>query len=118
MMFIKLDVDDVVLLHLGDGVGGDQLGVEALGHVGQVLEHTLNVHHHGIAGAGDNRQFLLQEGTGRRYAVALQDLIGGTADAAQLNPFGALGLGVIRSFPVTERPPQSFRRAAVHVHER
>ena len=29
-MLVELDVDDVVLLHLGDGVRGDQFGVETL----------------------------------------------------------------------------------------
>jgi hypothetical protein len=43
-------------------MGGDQLGVETFGHIGQVLENTLNIHHHGVAGAGDDGQFLLQEG--------------------------------------------------------
>jgi hypothetical protein len=38
-VFVKFDMDHIVLFHLGDGMGGDQFGVEALGHVGQVLEH-------------------------------------------------------------------------------
>ena len=96
MVLVKLDVDDVVLLHLGDGVGGDQFGVEALGHIGQVLEHALDVHHHGITGTGDDGQLLLQEIACRRYAVALKNLIGRTADAAQLDAFGALYFGVVR----------------------
>jgi hypothetical protein len=62
VVLVEFDVDHVVLLHLGDGMGGDQLGVEALGHVGQVLDDALDVHHHGVAGAGDDGQLLLQVG--------------------------------------------------------
>ena len=59
MMFIKLDVQHIVLLHLGHGVGGDQFGMETLGHVGQILHDALNIHDHGVAGAGNNGQLLL-----------------------------------------------------------
>jgi hypothetical protein len=112
MVFVELDVDDVVLLHLGDGVGGDQLGVEALGHVGHILENTLDVDHHGIAGAGDDGQFLLQVGAGLGHAVALEDLVGRTADAAQLDALGALGLGVFDDFRLLARPRSSRRGPA------
>ena len=98
MVFIEFDVHHIVLLHLGDGMGGDQFGVEAFGHVGQVLEYALDVHDHGIAGAGDDGQFLLQVGTGLGNAVTLEDLVGRAADAAQLNALGALGFGVLDDF--------------------
>jgi hypothetical protein len=98
MMLVKLDVDHIVLLHLGNGMGGDQLGVEALGHVGQVLEHALNINDHGVTGAGDDGQFLLQEGAGLGNAVALENLVGRTADAAQLDALGALGFGIFDDF--------------------
>ncbi len=98
MVFVELDVDDVVLFHLGDGMGGDQLGVKAFGNIGQVLENTLDIHDHGIAGAGDNGQFLLQESACGRNAVALKNLIGRTADAAELDAFGAFGFGIIDHF--------------------
>jgi hypothetical protein len=98
VVFVELDVDDTVLLHLGDGVGGDQLGVKALGHVGHILENTLDVYHHGVAGAGDDGHFLLQVGAGLGHAVALEELVGRTADAAQLDALGALGLGVFDDF--------------------
>jgi len=94
MVLVEFDVHHVVLLHLGHGMGGDQLGVEAPGHVGQVLEHALDIDHHGVHRAGDDRQLLLQEGARRRHAVALQDFVGRAADAAQLDAFGALLLGV------------------------
>jgi len=59
MVFIEFDVDHVVLFNLGNRMGGDQLGVKTLGHIGQVLHHTLDIHYHGITGAGDNHKFLL-----------------------------------------------------------
>jgi hypothetical protein len=88
MVFIKLDMDHIILFHLGNGMRGDELGMEALGNVGQVLEDTLHVYDHRITGTGDNCQFLLQKGSGRRYTVALQNLVGSTADSCKLDTFG------------------------------
>ncbi len=85
MVLVKFDVHDVVLLHLGHGMGGDQFGVEAAGHIGQVLEYTLYVDHHGVAGAGDDGQLLLQEGACGWNAVTLQDFVTG---------HGPVGLGL------------------------
>ena len=79
----------------GPGVGGDELGVVALGHVGQGLHDALHVHHHGVHRAGDDGQFLLQVVAGNRNAVAHEDLVGGAAHAGQLDALGALVLGVL-----------------------
>jgi hypothetical protein len=103
MMLVELDVEHIVLLHPGDGMGGDQFGMKAFGHIGQVLENALDIHHHGVAGPGDDRQFLLQEGAAKRNPVSLEDFIGRAADARELNALGALGLGVINHLRVTGR---------------
>jgi len=66
IMLIELDMDNIFLFHLGDGVSGDEFGVEAFGDIGQILENTLDIDDHRITGAGDDRQFLLQEGPCRR----------------------------------------------------
>jgi len=88
MMLVKLNVNHIILLHLGNGMGCDKLGMKTFGHVGQVLEDTLDIHHHGITGAGDNGKLLRQKSCCAGYAVALKDLIGRTADPAELDPFG------------------------------
>ena len=55
MMLVKGDVHGLPF-DPGPVVGGDQLGVVALGHVGQGLHLALHVHHHGVHGAGDDGQ--------------------------------------------------------------
>jgi hypothetical protein len=69
-------------------VSGNQLGVETFGHVGKILEDTLDINHHGITGTGNYGKLLLHKRSYRGYAMALQYFIGRTADTAQLNPFG------------------------------
>ena len=98
MVFIKLDMDYVILLHLVYRMRGDQLGMEALGNVGQVLEDTLHVYDHSITGTGKKRQVLLQKGTGRWNAMTLQDLVGGAADATQLYALGTFFLRIGQHF--------------------
>ena len=71
MMLIKLNVDHIILFHFRNRMGGDEFGMEALGHIGQVLEDTLDVHHHGVTGAGDDGKLLLQECACRGNAVTL-----------------------------------------------
>ena len=78
---------------LGPVVSGDQLGMVALDHVFQGLHLALHVHHQGVHGAGDHRQFLVQVVAHHRYAVAHQDFVGRAAHAAQLDALGALALG-------------------------
>ena len=90
VMFVKFDMNDIFLFHFGDGMGGDQFGVEASGHIGDILHDALNVHDHRVAGAGDNGQFLLQKSAAQRHAMALQYLIGRTTDPGKLDAFGAL----------------------------
>ena len=72
IMFIELDMDDIFLLHLGDGMGSNELGMETFGDIGQILKDTLDIDYHRITGTSDNREFLLQESTRWRNTVTLQ----------------------------------------------
>ena len=56
---------------LCDGVGGNQFGMKAFCHIGQVLEDTLNINHHGIACPGDDCQLLLKKRSTQGHTVAL-----------------------------------------------
>ena len=94
MMFIKGDVHGGPFDH-GPVVRGDQLGVITFGNIGQGLHFALHVHHHGVHGAGDHGQFLLQVVARHRNAVAHQDFVGGAAHAGQLDALGALVLGIL-----------------------
>jgi hypothetical protein len=95
VMLIEFDVDHILLLHAGNGVGGDQFGVETVGHVGDILKDALDIDHHGIAGAGDNGQFLLQKGAAQRAPRGAADFVGGAADPGQLDTFGPLDLAYV-----------------------
>src|SRR3989339_576345 len=87
MVLVEFNVNDIVLIHLPHGVGGDQLGMTAFSHIGKVLEDTLNIHHHGVTGACHNGKFLLEECSCRGNPVSLEHFIGRTADTTQLNAF-------------------------------
>ena len=54
MVFIKFNVNDIVLLHPGNGMGRNQLGVETFGNICQVLEDTLDIDNHRVARTGDD----------------------------------------------------------------
>ena len=115
MVFVEFDVRRP--LHLRPGIGGDDLGVVALGHIGQGLHLALHVHHHGVHGPGDDRQFLLEEVSGHRNPVAHQHLIGRAAHPRQVDPLGALGLGVGLDLRVLGGDDEEFRQQgfmAVH----
>ena len=118
MMFIKLNVNHIVLFHFCNGVGGDQFGMETFGNIGKILENTLNIHNHGITCAGDDGQFLLQVGSCLGNAMTLKNFIGCTADAAQLNALWRLLSWRIQSFPVSVKPQRSFQKEPAHDHER
>ena len=94
MMFIKGDVHGGPFDH-GPVVRSDELGVITFGNIGQGLHLALHVHHHGVHGAGDDGQFLLQVVARHRNAVAHQDLVGAAAHAGQLDALGALVLGIL-----------------------
>ncbi len=92
VFLVELDVGRAGDLRLL--TGGHQVGVELLRHRGQTLEHALDVDDHQFDGAGQERQLLVEAVACRRNAAAHPDLVGGTADAAQRDPVGALALGV------------------------
>ena len=72
-----------------------QLGVEALGERPERLHDALHVDDHGLDGAGEHGELLVQEVAGRRDAVAHEDLVAGAADAGEVDALraGRLGLG-------------------------
>jgi len=94
-------VDGVVIVklqmhrtgHLGPVVGGDDVGVEVLGHLGHRLHDTLDVHHHRLNSAGGQHHLLLDETGRHRDAPAHENLVAGTADSGQVDALGALFLG-------------------------
>ncbi len=94
MMFIKGDVHGGPFDH-GPVVRSDELGVITFGNIGQGLHFALHVHDHGVHGAGDHGQFLLQVVARHRNAVPHQDLVGAAAHAGQLDALGALVLGIL-----------------------
>ena len=94
MVLVELDVRGAGDLHLGRG--GDHLGVEVLGQVGQRLHDALHVDDHRFYRAGDDGQFLVQEVAGRGNALAHQCLVAGAADPGQRDALGAFLLGVLQ----------------------
>ena len=74
-----------------------------LGHAGQRLHDALHVHHHRLDGPGEDRQLLVQEVAGRRDALAHHHLVGGAADAGQVDALGALALGVFDQLRIQHR---------------
>ena len=79
---------------LGLGRGRDELRVEALRERPERLHDALHVDDHGLDGAGEHGQLLVQEVAGRRDAVAHEDLVAGAADAGEVDALGAGGLGL------------------------
>jgi hypothetical protein len=91
-------------LHLGDGAGGHDLGVEAFGQFGHALHNALNVHNHGFQGAGYDRQFLLEIVPRNRDAVTHEDLVGCAANSTEADAAaGAFALGVLDHLRVLNR---------------
>ena len=70
---------------------------------GQGLHDALHVDDHRLDRAGQDGQLLVQEVAGRRDAVAHQDLVGGAADAGQVDALGALALGLGDQLGVARR---------------
>src|SRR4030042_1919785 len=64
-------------------IGVNNLGMVAPGDFLEALHDALYVHYHGIEGAGDYSQFLLQVVAGDGHAVPHHDLVGRTAHACQ-----------------------------------
>ena len=88
-----IELDVVGIGHPGDGRGGHELGVEALGQGAEGGEDALHVHDDGLAGAGQHDVFLLQEVAGHGNAVAHGDLVGGAADARHVDALRTHFLG-------------------------
>ena len=59
MMFVKLYMNGIAGSDFTAGIGGNQLGMIALGHIGQVLHDALDIDHHGIHRPGNDGQLLL-----------------------------------------------------------
>ena len=88
-----IELDIVGIGHLGDGRGGHELGVEALGQGAEGGEDALHVHHDGLAGAGQHHVLLLEEVAGHGDAVAHGHLVGGAAHAGDVDALRAHLLG-------------------------
>ncbi|MBA7626548.1 hypothetical protein ES703_34000 [subsurface metagenome] len=93
VVFVKLNVAGP--LYLGPGVSGHNLGVVALGNIGQPLHNALDINHHSLDGPSDYGQLLLQEIAGDGHAVAHQYLVGCAAHTGQVYPLGPLGFGIL-----------------------
>ena len=81
-MLVKFNMDRITRFNLCPRVGGDDLGVETLGHVCNGFHYTLYIHNHCVHGASYNGQLLLQKVTTKRNSVPHEKLIGRTAYAA------------------------------------
>jgi hypothetical protein len=77
---------------LGLRRGRDELRVEALRERAEGLHDALHVDDHRLDGAGEHGQLLVQEVARRRDAVAHEDLVGGAADAGEVDALRAGGL--------------------------
>ena len=75
--------------------GGDDLGVEAACGLGDTGHDALHVDEHRLHGPGGDGQLLLQEGTGDGQASSHEDLVGGAADACDVDAVGALLLDLL-----------------------
>ena len=101
VVLVELDVRRAGHLHLR--AGGDDLGVEVFRHADERLHDALHVHHHRLDRAGQDRQLLVQEVARGGDALAHHDLVGGAADAGQVDAVRALGLGVGDQLGVLDR---------------
>ena len=88
-----IEFDIIGIGHLGDGGGGHELGVEALGQGAEGGEDALHVHDDGLAGAGQHHVLLLEEVAGHGDAVAHGDFVGGAAHAGDVDALRAHFLG-------------------------
>ena len=91
LVLVKLDMHCAG--HHGLGRSSYELGVVALGDVRQRFHYALDIHHHGVHGAGNQGQLLLHKVTRQRYAVTHQYLVGRAAHAGQVDAAGTLLLG-------------------------
>jgi hypothetical protein len=101
MVLVELDVRRA--RHLNLGAGGDDFGVEMIGHASQRLHDALHVDDHRLDRAGQDRKLLVEEVAGRWDALPHHDLVRGAADAGQVDALGALALGVSDQLGVLHR---------------
>lgn len=99
--------------HAGNRRCGDKLGVKALGKRPQRRENALHVDHNGLACAGQNHVFLLQEVARHGDAVTHGYLVGGAADARDIDTLGALRLGKRDEFRIIRVEYDHFRQAGI-----
>ena len=82
------------------------------------LHDALHVDDHGLDGAGEHGQLLVQEVARRRDAVAHEDLVAGAADAGEVDALGAGGLGLGDELGVARRLDEHRREGGlVAVHD-
>ena len=78
----------------------------------QGLHDALHVDDHRLDGAGEHREFLVEEVAGRRDAVAHEDLVAGAADAGEVDALGARRLGLGDQLGVTRGLDEHRRQRA------
>ena len=85
--------------NLGDGHGGNKIGVKAIGQISQTGHDTLVVNHYGIHGPSEKGKLLGYGMGGRRDAMTHKDLVTGATYAHKINSCGGTGsLGLIFQF--------------------
>ncbi len=89
----RREVDEFAVRHSRDLRSRDELRVEALRQRSESRENALHIHHDHLAGSGEDHIFLLQEIAGHRNALTHRDLVGGAADAADVDALRAVRLG-------------------------
>ncbi len=84
--------------------GGDDFGVEALGHVGHGGHDALVVHYHHLQGPGHDHQLLHQVIAGHVDAAPHEQLVAGAAQAHQVDAPGAFLPGQLEQAGVLGGP--------------
>ncbi len=73
------------------------------------MHDALHVHDYRLDRTGEQGQFLAEEIAGHRHPLAHQDLVGSTADTAQVDADRALRSGIFNQFRVLSRRNNHLR---------